>query len=186
MTRIVSLAGSPNANSRSAQLLAYSEALLALAGFHIERFKIEDFPAEDLLYARTGSAAAQKFQAALAGADGLLVSTPVYKAAYSGALKTIIDLIPHRGLNGKFVLSVATGGNPGHGPHIAQALLPVWESLAVRHVVSNVFAAEHELTWQENGKLAIPDEIVERLKLSVSGFIAHLNANHVEQELAVA
>ncbi len=34
----------------------------------------------------------------------------MYKAAYSGALKTLLDLLPERALQGKVVLPLATGG----------------------------------------------------------------------------
>jgi NAD(P)H-dependent FMN reductase len=37
----------------------------------------------------------------------------VYKAAYSGLLKTLLDLLPQCALAGKVVLPVVTGGKPG-------------------------------------------------------------------------
>jgi FMN reductase len=47
-------------------------------------------------------------------ASGIIIATPIYKAAYSGLLKLFIDLLPQTALRGKFVLPIATGGSPHH------------------------------------------------------------------------
>ncbi len=70
--------------------------------------------AQDLLYARFDSPSLKTFTEQLQQADGLIVATPVYKAAYSGALKTLLDLLPERALQGKVVLPLATGGTVAH------------------------------------------------------------------------
>src|SRR5256885_12419558 len=40
----------------------------------------------------------------------VVVATPIYKASYSGVLKSFLDLLPQFGLAGKVVLPLATGG----------------------------------------------------------------------------
>lgn len=67
-------------------------------------WNLHNFEPEDLLYARFDSPALKTLVAQLKEADGLIVATPVYKAAYSGALKTLLDLLPERALEGKVVL----------------------------------------------------------------------------------
>ncbi|GAA3495112.1 hypothetical protein GCM10019016_022120 [Streptomyces prasinosporus] len=44
-------------------------------------------------------------------ADGVVIGTPVYKAAYSGLLTALLDLLPQYALTGKTVLPLATGGH---------------------------------------------------------------------------
>lgn len=41
-------------------------------------------------------------------ARGVILATPVYKAAYTGLLKAFLDLLPQDGLAGKIVLPIAT------------------------------------------------------------------------------
>ena len=55
----------------------------------------------------------------------MVVSTPVYKAAYSGVLKVFLDLLPQFGLAGKVVLPLVTGGTASHVLAIDYALRPV-------------------------------------------------------------
>ncbi|MBZ4307031.1 NAD(P)H-dependent oxidoreductase, partial [Mycobacterium tuberculosis] len=51
---------------------------------------LQNFAPEDLLYARFDNPALQTLNEQLAGADGLIIATPVYKASFSGALKTLL------------------------------------------------------------------------------------------------
>jgi FMN reductase len=51
----------------------------------------------------------------------------VYKAAYSGLLKTLLDLLPQCALAGKVVLPVVTCGSPAHVLAIDYALRPLYQ-----------------------------------------------------------
>jgi FMN reductase len=64
------------------------------------------------------------------------VATPVYKASYSGLLKSWLDLMPQFGLTGKAVLPLATGGSAAHALALDYALRPVLTSMDARHVVN--------------------------------------------------
>ena len=48
---------------------------------------------------------------AIAAVEGaaVIIASPVYKASYSGALKTILDILPQKGLQGKVVLPLFIG-----------------------------------------------------------------------------
>jgi SsuE family FMN reductase len=62
-------------------------------------------------------------------AAALIVSTPIYKAAYTGALKALLDILPPAALDGKVVLPIATGGSFAHLLAIEYALKPVLSAL---------------------------------------------------------
>ncbi|VEB97669.1 FMN reductase [Klebsiella pneumoniae] len=79
------------------------------ADIEVCHWHLQNFAPEDLLYARFDNPALQTLNEQLAGADGLIIATPVYKASFSGALKTLLDLLPERALEGKIVLPLATG-----------------------------------------------------------------------------
>lgn len=50
----------------------------------------------------------------LAGATVAVVATPVYKASYTGLLKTFLDLYGADGLAGVVVVPLVVSGNPAH------------------------------------------------------------------------
>ncbi|PPS59187.1 hypothetical protein CRX72_13645 [Pantoea sp. BRM17] len=64
-----------------------------------------------LIHARFDSPALNAFKADIASATGVIISTPVYKASFAGALKTVLDLLPERALEEKVVLPLASGGS---------------------------------------------------------------------------
>ncbi len=89
--------------------------------------------------------------ARVAAADGIVVATPVYKAAYSGLLKTFLDMLPQFALRGKVVLPLATGGSIAHVLAIDYALRPVLSSLDPLHVVNGLFVLDKQITVLESG-----------------------------------
>ena len=92
--RVITLAGSPRFPSRSSALLEYAREKLNGHDVEVFHWNLHNFAPEDLIYARFDSPALKTFIEQLQDADGLIVATPVYKAAYSGALKTLLDLLP--------------------------------------------------------------------------------------------
>ncbi|HEI8865536.1 NADPH-dependent FMN reductase [Serratia sp. AKBS12] len=143
--RVISLAGSPRIPSRSAALLALSQHWLQQQGVDVVAYNLHDFDADDLLYANFASPAVKAFAEQLAQADGLLIATPVYKASFSGALKTLLDLLPERALEHKVVLPLATGGSVGHMLAVDYALKPVLAALKAQEVLHGVFADDSQI-----------------------------------------
>jgi FMN reductase len=62
----------------------------------------------------------------------------VYKAAYTGLLKSFLDLLPQYALAGKTVLPLVTGGTPAHVLTVDYALRPVLASMGA-HVGQGYF-----------------------------------------------
>jgi len=143
--RVVTLAGSPRFPSRSSALLEYARDRLSAQGVEVNHWHLHNFDPEDLLYARFDSPALQTFIEQLSTADGLIVATPVYKAAYSGALKTLLDLLPERALADKVVLPLATGGTVAHLLAVDYALKPVLSALKAQEILHGVFADDSQV-----------------------------------------
>src|SRR6478609_4002975 len=122
--------------SRSAVLLGHVTGILEQHGHTVDPLTLRDLPAEALLHADFDHPAIIDAAARLEKADGLIVATPVYKAAFSGLLKTWLDLLPQFGLDGKVVLPLATGGSAAHALALDYALRPVLTSMEARHVVN--------------------------------------------------
>src|SRR5689334_9326086 len=121
---IVAISGSPSANSRSAQLLRHVLARFD-DGTPRAEIALRELPPAALVRADCGDAAIRAALAQVASARLVLVATPIYKAAYSGLLKTFLDLLPPDGLQGKTVLPIGTGGSTAHLLALDYALKPV-------------------------------------------------------------
>lgn len=143
--QVLSLAGSPSLNSRSAALLGYASRWLEAREIEVIRWQVRDFPAEALLYGEFGSPAVQRLVEQLAESDGLLVATPIYKASFAGVLKTLLDLLPERALDGKVVLPLATGGSLAHLLALDYALKPVLGALKAQELLQGVYAEDSQI-----------------------------------------
>ena len=80
-------------------------------------------------------------QAAVAGADGLVVVTPVFSASYSGLFKSFFDVLEPGTLDGTPVLVAATAGTSRHSLVLEHALRPLFAYLRAVVVPTGVFAA---------------------------------------------
>ncbi|WP_318366162.1 NADPH-dependent FMN reductase [Enterobacter sp.] len=144
--RVVTLAGSPRFPSRSSALLEYARERLNAQGIEVCHWHLHNFAPEDLLYARFDSPALLALNKQLKDADGLIVATPIYKASFSGALKTLLDILPERALDGKVVLPLATGGTVAHMLAVDYALKPVLNALKAQEILHGVFADDSQVS----------------------------------------
>ncbi|WP_297207472.1 NADPH-dependent FMN reductase [uncultured Pluralibacter sp.] len=143
--RVITLAGSPRFPSRSSALLEYAREKLSQGNVEVFHWHLQNFNPEDLLYARFDSPALRTLNEQLVEADGLIVATPIYKASFSGALKTLLDLLPERALEGKVVLPLATGGTIAHMLSVDYALKPVLNALKAQEILHGVFADDTQV-----------------------------------------
>ena len=173
--RVITLAGSPRYPSRSSALLEYARETLTAADIEVCHWHLQNFAPEDLLYARFDNPALQTLNEQLAGADGLIIATPVYKASFSGALKTLLDLLPERALEGKIVLPLATGGSQSHMLALDYALRPVLQALEARQVLTSIYATSQQLTWNDVSGLTLDQAIAWRVQDGVDALSAALN-----------
>lgn len=144
--RVITLAGSPRFPSRSTALLTLCQHALEQRGVEVTPWNLHNFRPEDLLYARFDSPALLAMKEDLAAADGVIVATPVYKASFSGALKTLLDLLPERALEHKVVLPLATGGTLAHMLAVDYALKPVLNALKAQEVLHGIFADDSQIS----------------------------------------
>ncbi|WLH57149.1 NADPH-dependent FMN reductase [Pseudomonas sp. FP2294] len=151
---VVTLGGSPSQRSRSGVLLDHSRRWLQQQGVEVVSYQVRDFPAEDLLYARFDSPKVLDLLAQVANADGLVIATPVYKASFSGALKTVLDLLPERALAHKVVLPMATGGSIAHMLAVDYALKPVLSALKAQELLHGIFAEDSQIAYGEGSAQA--------------------------------
>jgi FMN reductase len=161
MSYVVSISGSPAAQSRSTHLLSLAESSLRSRGIAVRRIDARALPPAALMHADFAHPSIREALELIEHAQAVVISTPLYKASYSGLVKTLLDLLPQTGLAGKIVLPIATGGSLAHLLALDYALKPVLSSLGARH----------HLPRSASGYVASP-ETVQRVSASADA-LAH-------------
>jgi FMN reductase len=128
---------------------------------------VRDFPAQDLVEARYDSDSFTVAKKAIEAAAGIVVATPVYKAAYSGVLKAFLDILPQYAFRGKTLLPIATGGSPGHLLAIDYAIKPLLSALAATDVLQGVYTVDAQYKTEPDGRVSVHEDIIQRLNDSV-------------------
>lgn len=176
MADILLISGSPTSPSKSAALLDYSQKWLQeKSSLETVLVSVRDFPAEDLILAKYDSPAFDGFKQHISDAAGIIVSTPIYKAAYTGSLKALLDILPQNSFRGKTILPIASGGSAGHLLAIDYAIKPVLSTLGASDLLQGVYLVDQQFRT-ENGQPIIAEEIQQRLDESLSQFLANLES----------
>jgi FMN reductase len=150
MPSVLAISASPSERSKTSGVADYVLRRLAARGGEVGHVRLRELPAEPLLRADLGHPTIAAAALAVAHADGVVIATPTYKAAYSGLLKVFLDLLPQRALSGKTVLPLATGGSIAHVLALDYGLRPVLQSLAPRQVVQSYFLLEGHLDLRDD------------------------------------
>src|SRR5216117_3630774 len=139
---VVGLSGSPKPVSRSRALLELTLAALERQGAGPSRLiDLAALPADALLGRREDPAVADAIQAVL-DAGIVVVSTPIYRATYSGLLKVFFDLLPQDALARKVAIAIATGGGPGHLLAVDHGLRPLLASVGALVAATAVYGTD--------------------------------------------
>lgn len=157
MATIVALAGSPSTRSRTVALVELIAEELRADGHEVRVLPVRTLPAEALLAADAADPAVADAVDAVTAADGLIVGSPVYKAAYAGVLKTFLDLLPAAALAGKPVLPLLTGGAPTHALAVDYALRPVLVALGARPTAAGLFLLDKRIDRTPDGAVLAPE-----------------------------
>jgi FMN reductase len=139
MSSVLVISGSSSTTSKTEKIAEKIARNCQELGHLVAHLRVRDLPARALLAGDSTATEMRRALDAVAAADGVVLATPIYQAAYSGLLKTFIDALPQFGLAGKSVLPVATGGSLAHVLALDYGLRPVIQSLAAGHVAPSVF-----------------------------------------------
>ncbi|MDT0567184.1 NADPH-dependent FMN reductase [Streptomyces sp. DSM 3412] len=175
MATVLSVSGSPSPTSRTARLLRDLDARLTTQGHEVIPLDVRALPPEALLHADFGHPAIARATALFERADGVVIGTPVYKAAYSGLLKSLLDLLPQYALKGKTVLPLATGGSTAHVLAIDYALRPVLASMGPEHITPGWFVLDRHIEVRQDGGILVEPGAREALDEVTDQFSAALS-----------
>lgn len=178
MPKIVILSGSPSESSRSETVLTYLGGQLTKKGFSVSHVSVRDVPAEDLFTARFGSPAIQEISSKLFEADGVIVASPVYKAAYAGVLKALMDLLPQDVLQETPVLPLMTGGGPNHLLALEYSLKPLLATLKGLNL-KGIYLVDSQIDKQRPEQPILDEDVLNRLIKQLDYFIQIVDKQHV-------
>lgn len=172
---VLLISGSPASPSRTARLAEWLARRLDDVQIANRLLHLRDLSPQALLGA--DSAADDIAQALLqvSQAQAVVIATPIYKAAYSGLLKSFLDILPQQGLAGKLVLPLASGGSLAHLLALDYALRPVLAALGAQQILPAVYATDAQTNWTAATGLQLNDELKQRLQEAL---------HHLRTELA--
>ncbi|MDQ1539010.1 MAG: reductase [Actinomycetota bacterium] len=157
MAVIATISSSPSPTSRTDAVLSEVTRRVQRAGHVVIPVVLRDLPAAPLLRADTKDSRVAAAVESIEAADAVIVTTPIYKAAYSGLLKTFLDLLPQFALRDKVVLPLATGGSLAHVLAVDYALRPVLASLEASAITPGWFVLSSQVEVFANGEVLLDE-----------------------------
>jgi len=146
MSSIALIGGSPSPTSRGSIVLDQVADKITVSGFDVERIEVRDIDPAALLFADFGHPDVRTAAAKIERAAGIVIATPVYKASYSGVLKSLLDLLARDAFKNKPILPIATGGTIAHLLSIDYALRPVLYALCADKVLAGRFIIDKDIS----------------------------------------
>ena len=168
MSKVTVISGSPSTQTRLNGVLKHVAKHIEEAGLITEVIHIRNLPAEDLILANFNNAEIVKAHKKIEDSEVVVIVTPVYKASFTGVLKTYLDLLPQNGLENKIVLPIAIGGTFGHLLMIDYALKPVLAALGATHILKGTFILDSQVKKLEDNRYALDVEAIKRLEGSLN------------------
>jgi len=147
----VFISGSPQTSSRSTRIAQAIAERLDAADLRVRNFGLSDFESSDLVYARADGRVPQHYLSMVKSASAVILSTPVYKATYSGGLKLLLDIIPPDALRGKTVLAVASARIGRHFQSVQRAFDDLYRFFDVGFVIPPLFVLDEQVQVGEHG-----------------------------------
>jgi FMN reductase len=175
MAHIAVIVGTPSARSRLNGVLGFIKDKLMSAGHTVGWINVRDLPPEDLIYAKLDSEPIMKANEEVERADAVVVATPVFKASYTGVLKSYLDLLPQHIFDGKAVLPVAIGGTIAHFLVLEYALKPVLSALGGKHIIAGVYAVDTDVTIGKHNDYNLSEALQERLSQNLQQLVESHN-----------
>lgn len=145
MSKVILINGNNKIDSRLTGVQSVIEQSFQKQRVQTEVIYVHQLPANDLIRVNFNSEILQRELKKVVEADVIVLLTPIYKASYTGILKTFIDLIPQKGFEEKIVWPVAIGGTAHHLLAIDYTLKPLAITLGATQIAKSVFVQEQQV-----------------------------------------
>ena len=175
MSHILSLAGHPTATPSSTAILEYIHQYLGRRDINSHTLKLRCLPTEPLLHANAEAGSMQDAAARVAQADGIIISSPVFKSSYPAVLKAYLDILPNFALRDKVILPIVTGSSAGQMLMLEYALKPVLSTMGANHILDGVFLTESQVQYGHGGVLHLEESAERRIERALQELIRETN-----------
>jgi FMN reductase len=163
MSKVIIITGSPSPASRLTGVLQEVERRLAERGISADWLHVSELPPDVLIGAKFDSPVVEEANRRVAAADAVIVASPVFKASYSGILKSYLDLLPRDAFADKPVLPIFIGGSISNLLVIDYALKPVLSALGARLLLAGAYAVDTQVVRTGEGTFTLDEELTARL-----------------------
>ncbi|MFT8320843.1 MAG: NADPH-dependent FMN reductase [Bacillus sp. (in: firmicutes)] len=171
MTKITIVSGGNSIYSRLTGVLNYAKKYVKDYEVEVDVIQVHQLPSEALISANFHDPQIKEANQKIEDSDGVIFLTPVYKASYTGILKTYIDLLPQKGLKDKTVLPLVLGGTFGHLLVIDYALKPILSNLGAANILSGAFIIDTQVTKLQDNNYQLDEASRNRLQAVLNDFI---------------
>ena len=171
MSHLLAISGSPTASTICSAILDHTLDLTRRSKIRSETLELRSLPAEDLLYGCSDSASIREATLLVDDAVGIIIASPVCRAAYPGIVKAFLDLLPAGALRGKPVLPLATGGPAQYGLSLDYALTPVVTALGADEVIRSIYVANSQVQFEHGGAAHLEEPIELDLRRAVEQLV---------------
>jgi FMN reductase len=171
MSEIVTISGSPSLDSRSSIVLTYLKNQLQKEGLTVSEVSVLDVHPTVLIYGQYNDSSFESLSKTIQQAKGVIIASPVYKAAYTGALKTLFDLFPQDILNNKPVYPLMIGGSQAHLLAMEFSLKPLLAALHAQTILKGVYLTEKQVDKANPSHPFIDPELQKRVNQQLQQFV---------------
>ena len=145
MVKAIIINGGNTKQSRLTAIQQKVEEFFEQEGIIFHSNYVHELPAADLIRANFASEDIQHAHQQVAEAEIVVILTPIYKASFTGILKTYLDLLPQKAFEGKRIVPIAVGGSLGHLLAVEYALKPVLSVLGATEILNTVYIIDQQI-----------------------------------------
>ncbi|MDR9833313.1 NADPH-dependent FMN reductase [Staphylococcus coagulans] len=182
MSKVTIIAGGHKVVSRLTGVIDYTVRFLNQRGIETEVIQVHQLDAKALITADFSNASIRATHESIENSDGIVIVSPVFKAAYSGILKTYLDLLPRGAFTGKTVLPLAVGGSFAHTLAMQYSLDPVIKELGADTIHKGRFILDQHISYVEDGHYVFDQEAEASLNKVLKKFVN--DESHVKDSLS--
>lgn len=167
MTKITLIAGGNSVGSRLTGITDYLQETIASLGFDVQTIQVHQLPAQALITADFSHPEIVAANQLVSESTAVIIVSPIYKASYSGILKTYLDLLPQKVLKEKITYSVGLGGSQNHLLALQFSLEPILKELGADILLKSSYIVSHQIEKTASLDYQLSIEAKERLNLSI-------------------
>jgi FMN reductase len=172
LAKVAIIAGGNKVKSRLTGVIDYAEKYLDDEGIDTDIIHVHQLDAEALITADFSDESINQTHKIIEDADGIIIVSSVFKAAYSGIVKTYLDLLPRGAFTGKTVLPLALGGTFAHVLAIQYSLDPVIKELGADTIHKGRFILDKHITQNDDGSYNYDQEARDGLNKTLKKFVS--------------